>query len=510
MKDQSPATRRKRPNRRKSGILLPLTSLPSRFGIGGLGPEAFRFAEFLHEAGQSLWQVLPLTATDPGCGNSPYSPTSAFAGSPTLISPEALVDEGLLDESELVDAPVFNPTHVDYDAVITFKERLFRKAWGNFSKRGDNPDFQAFLERESDWVMDYALFAAIKKAQGGKPWHEWPHGLKFREPDALEAFKERDLDEVMFYVFLQYVFAVQMAALREHLKKLDIELIGDVPVYVTGDCADVWQHPELFDLDGELNPASVAGVPPDYFSAKGQLWGNPTYNWEAMKKTGFRWWVERLRHLLTFFDCVRIDHFRGLVAYWTLPADAETAEHGEWRDVPYREFFGRLEETFPDLPFWAENLGVLTPDVEELRTSLGLPGMLILQFAFGNPADNPYAPHNHTPVNVIYTGTHDNNTTRGWFEQDASEGERENLAAYLGHWPTEEGAALEMTRMALASVAETAVIPMQDWLNLGAEARINIPSTPRDNWRWRMSPGLATPELAQRIRALSRLYGRTR
>ena len=485
-----------------------MTSLPSRFGIGDLGPEAFRFAEFLHEAGQSLWQVLPLTATDPGCGNSPYSPTSAFAGSHILISPEALVDEGLLDKSTLDSLPPFNPAHVDYDAVLAAKEKLLRKAWVRFQRSGVNPGFQACCEREKDWLQGYCLFIAIKKAMKGKPWHEWPHGLKFREPDALAKFEEQHRDEVMFQSFLQYLFAKQMAALREHLKKLEVELVGDVPVYVTGDCADVWQHPELFDLDDELNPVSVAGVPPDYFSAKGQLWGNPTYNWEAMKKTDFHWWVERLRHLLTFFDCVRIDHFRGLVAYWALPADAETAEHGEWRDVPYQEFFGKLREAFPEMPFWAENLGILTPEVEELRTSLSLPGMLILQFAFGNPAENPYSPHNHTPVNVVYTGTHDNNTTRGWFEQDASEGEKENLAAYLGHEVTQGTASLDLTRMALASVAKVAVIPMQDWLNLDAEARINVPSTPRDNWTWRMAPGAATPELAERIRSLSGIYGR--
>lgn len=495
-------------DKRKSGILLPMTSLPSRFGIGDLGPEAFRFAEFLHEAGQSLWQVLPLTATDPGCGNSPYSPTSAFAGSHILISPEALVDEGLLDKGYLDALPPFDPTHVDYDTVLTTRGKLLRKAWARFQRSGSNPGFQAFCEREKDWLRGYCLFVAIKKVMKGKPWHEWPHGLKFREPDALEKFEEQHRDDVMFQSFLQYLFAKQMAALREHLKKLDIELVGDVPVYVTWDCADVWQHPELFDLDEELNPVSVAGVPPDYFSAKGQLWGNPTYNWEAMKKTDFHWWVERLRHLLTFFDCVRIDHFRGLVAYWALPADAETAEHGEWRDVPYKEFFGRLAEVFPEMPFWAENLGILTPEVEELRTSLSLPGMLILQFAFGDPAKNPYSPHNHTPVNVVYTGTHDNNTSRGWFEQDASEGERENLAAYLGRALTGETAPLELARMALASVAKVAVIPMQDWLDLDAEARINVPSTPRDNWTWRMAPGAATPELAERIRSLSAIYGR--
>ena len=498
--------------KRTSGALLPVTALPSRFGVGDLGPEALKFADFLHKAGQSLWQVLPLTATDPGCGNSPYSPTSAFAGSPILISPEPLVPLGLLDEADLEGAPAFAPDRVDYDGVLRFKDALFQRAWARFQAlpqaHESRSEFAAFCERERGWLDDYALFVAIKGAMGGRAWSEWPEGLRSRQPAALADFERGHADEIGFQRFLQYLFATQMAALRDHLRELGIALIGDVPVYVTRDCADLWQHPELFDLDEELNPVSVAGVPPDYFSEKGQLWGNPTYNWEAMEADGFRWWVERLRRLLTFFDRVRIDHFRGLVAYWALPADAKTAEHGEWKDVPYREFFGRLKEAFPGLPLWAENLGIITPDVEELRTSLGLPGMLILQFAFGNPADNPYAPHNNSPLNVIYTGTHDNNTTRGWFGEDASEGERANLSAYLGHDVTAESAALDLTRMALASVAETAVIPMQDWLDLGSEARVNVPSTPKGNWAWRMSPGATTEELAAFMRKLTALYGR--
>ncbi|MBQ9566425.1 MAG: 4-alpha-glucanotransferase [Synergistaceae bacterium] len=499
----------KQSHKRKSGILLPMTALPSRFGVGDLGPEAWRFADFLRDAGQTLWQVLPLTATDPGCGNSPYSPTTAFAGSALLISPEAMTQSGLLEEGDLRDTPSYDLDRVDYDAVSAFKTRLFQKAWTRFKRRGPNPEFLAFCEREAEWLRGYSLFVTLKNSMNGKPWHDWPHELKFREPDALAEFEKEHKDEVMFQSFLQYLFALQMSALRGHLKELNIELVGDVPVYVTGDCADVWQHPELFDLDEDLNPVSVAGVPPDYFSATGQLWGNPLYNWKAMKRRGFHWWVSRLRHLLSFFDHVRIDHFRGLVAYWALPAGAKTAEHGEWRDVPYQDFFGKLREAFPNMPLWAENLGIITPDVEELRVSLGLPGMLILQFAFGNPWENPYAPHNHTPVNVVYTGTHDNNTTRGWWLEDASEAEKKNLSAYLGHEATEEGVALDLARMALSSVAEIAVVPMQDWLNLGAEGRFNVPSTPSGNWAWRLRPHLAGPDLAREIRELTFLYGRS-
>ena len=494
--------------KRRSGVLLPLTSLPSRFGIGDLGPEALEFAKFLHEAGQSLWQVLPLTATDPGCGNSPYSPTSAFAGSPLLVSPEELAKSGLLDEGDLRDIPDFDPAHVDYKAAAKLKTRLLRRAWARFRNEGHS-DYEAFCGRERHWLEDHSLFAAIKESRGRRPWSEWPEGLRFREPGALEAFGRKHADDVGYHSFVQYVFSIQLAALRERMARLGVGMVGDVPVYVTRDCSDVWQHPELFDLDEELNPVSVAGVPPDYFSAKGQLWGNPLYNWEAMRAGGFRWWIDRLRRLFAFFDLVRIDHFRGLVAYWSIPADAETAERGEWRDAPCREFFARIREEFPNMPLWAENLGVITPDVEDLRTSMGLPGMLVLQFAFGNPWENPYAPHNHTPVNVVYTGTHDNNTSRGWFREDASPSERENLEAYLGRSLSEETAAGELARMALASVAETAVIPMQDWLAVDSRGRINIPSTPSGNWTWRMAPGEATPELARRMRELTALYGRT-
>ena len=496
------------PDRRESGILLPMTCLPSRFGIGDLGPEAFRFATFLRDAGASLWQVLPLTATDPGCGSSPYSPTSAFAGSPLLISPEALVPMGLLDEGDLSRAPAFPPDRVLYGEVSCFKMELFEKAWRRFERSGGRSRLDAFREREASWLDGYALFATIKGALGGLPWAEWPDGLKRREPGTLASFERGHADEIAFCCFLQWLFAEQMSALRAHMAELGVELVGDVPVYVTQDCADVWQRPELFDLDEDLAPVSVAGVPPDYFSEEGQLWGNPVYDWEAMRETGFQWWIDRLRHLLRSFDRVRIDHFRGLVAYWAVDAGEETAVRGEWRDVPYRELFAKIEEAFPDMPFWAEDLGVLTPEVEDLRTSLGLPGMLILQFAFGSPAHNPYAPHSHSPMSVVYTGTHDNDTTKGWHEGGATAQEKENVSAYVGRELTADEAVMAMIRMALSSVARTAVIPMQDWLGLGSEARVNVPARPFGNWEWRMMPGAASAELAARIRPLVALYGR--
>ena len=493
---------------RRSGILLPLFALPSRYGIGDMGPEALRFADFLRDAAQTVWQVLPLTAIDGGCGNSPYSPTSAFAGNPLLISPEALADSGLIGEADLADAPAFDDARVDYDRVRAFKDALLRRAWSNFKRAGARSRYERFFADNRHWLEGYSFFAAIKGCRGGQPWYEWPEDLKFRRHEALHRTWMEMADEIEFHRFVQFLFSSQMGALRSRLSDLGICLVGDVPVYVTRDCADVWLHPHLFELDEELAPVSVAGVPPDYFSPTGQLWGNPLYNWDAMLAEDFRWWMERLRHLLTFFDRVRIDHFRGLVGYWSLPADARTAEAGRWRSAPHERFFEALCRNFPTLPFWAENLGILTPEIETLRRNLGLPGMLVLHFAFGDPARNPYAPHNHTPVNVIYTGTHDNNTSLGWFEEDASSEEIANLSRYLGHEVNRSTVVGEMVRMAMSSVAETAVVPMQDHLELGSSYRTNIPATPSGNWTWRMMPGQADKRLASHLRELTEFYGR--
>ena len=493
---------------RESGILLPLPALPSRYGIGDMGPEALKFADFLKDAAQRVWQVLPLTPIDGGCGNSPYSPTSAFAGNPLLISPEALAASGLLSEDDLSAAPLFDEGRVDYDRVRDFKGPLLRKAWRNFKRTNSRSEYERFFADNRHWLEGYSFFAALKENRDGQPWYEWPEGLKFRRHEALHRTWVEMADEIEFHRFVQFLFASQMAALRSRLSELEIKLVGDVPVYVTRDCADIWIHPHLFDLDETLAPVSVAGVPPDYFSATGQLWGNPLYNWDTMLAEDFRWWMERLRHLLTLFDRVRIDHFRGLVGYWALPADAKTAEIGCWRSVPHESFFETLRRNFPALPFWAENLGVLTPEIEALRRDLGLPGMLVLHFAFGDPSHNPYAPHNHEPVNVVYTGTHDNNTSLGWFEEDATSQDIANLSLYLGHEVTRHTAAREMVRMAMSSVAETAVVPMQDHLGLSSSGRINVPSTPGGNWTWRMESGQAGDRLAARLRALAELYGR--
>lgn len=498
--------------KRSAGILMPVTALPSGYGIGDFGPEALEFAKFLHDAGQTMWQVLPLTAIDSGCGNSPYSPTSAFAGNYLLISPEILTEDNLLTKEELKKlAEKYNFTknqdHVDYESSRAFKTEILNAAYKHYVK-GNTSEFKTFCAK-TEWLEAFSVFSVIKHSQGGLPWYEWPEGLKHKEPEDIAKFRKEYSDEIKLQNFYQYIFFSQAMRLKKYLKELNIELIGDIPLYVTRDCADVWQNPELFDLDEELNPITVAGVPPDYFSETGQLWGNPTYKWDVMESQGFDWWVRRLKNLLGLFDRVRIDHFRGLVAYWAVPASEDTAKNGKWIQVPYKKFFATLKTNFPEMPFWAENLGIITPDVEELRKEMNLPGMLVLHFAFGNPADNPYAPHNHIRDSVVYTGTHDNNTSRGWFENDATESEIKNFSSYIGR-DVMDGFIFtsEVTRLAVSSVANTAIIPMQDYLRLGSEARINIPSTPSGNWSWRMLPDAIPDGLADRISAACKLYGR--
>ena len=492
---------------RKSGILLPLTSLPSKYGIGDLGPEAIRFAEFLKKAGQTIWQVLPPTVVDGGNGNSPYSPPSAFAGNPLLISPEVLVSWGLLDKDDLKDVPSFEPGRVEYDRVRAYKNTLLRRAWANFKNMGQRTEYKEFFSINRYWLESYSFFAAFKEIREGECWYHWPDPLKYRYHEALHQAWETSQDEIEYHRFVQYLFHTQVKALRDCLRQFGIEFVGDMPIYMTLDCADVWMSPQLFELDDQLKPVFVAGVPPDYYSATGQLWGNPLYRWDAMMADNFYWWMSRLRHLLTLFDKIRIDHFRGLIGYWSVPAGEKTAEKGCWRSAPHERFFERLSWEFPDKPFWAENLGNLTPEIENARRGMGLPGMLVLHFAFSDPARNPYAPHNHAFDNVIYTGTHDNNTSIGWFENAASK-EISNLILYLGKEITRDTICGDMIRMAMSSVAETAVVQMQDYLELGEKSRMNLPSTPYGNWEWRMLPGQITDELASHIRTLTKLYDR--
>ncbi len=493
---------------RTSGILLHISSLPSRFGIGGLGGSARQFIDFLAAAGQGLWQVLPLGPT--GYGDSPYQALSAFAGNPLFISPEVLLQQGWLIEEDLHDL-AFPETHVDYGAVIVFKQQLLARAFDRFRQRADETqrgELEAFCEQHAFWLDDYALFAALK-AHFQVNWTEWESALARRDSAAMDHWRSQLAEPIALQRFIQYQFFQQWTGLREYAHERGVRLVGDVPLFVAHDSADVWAHPEWFHLDDNGHPTVVAGVPPDYFSATGQLWGNPLYNWEMLAETGYHFWVERLRLLLTQVDWVRLDHFRGFAAYWEVPGDHDTALHGHWVQGPGKALFEQLKSTLGGLPLIAEDLGIITPDVEALRKALALPGMAVLQFAFGldenGYADSPYLPHNLSTDMVIYTGTHDNNTTVGWW-QTTSEEERHYIRRYLNtdantiHW--------DFIRAALGSVADMAIVPLQDLLGLGSEGCLNRPGQAENNWTWRYRAEDLTPDLATWLREMTTLYGR--
>jgi len=496
--------------RRGSGILLHITSLPSSYGIGDLGLSAYRFVDFLSETKQSFWQILPLKPTSTAHGNSPYSSFSAFAGNILLISPERLVEEGLLSKADIEDRPSFSDERVIYEAVTEYKTRLFRAAYGNFKKRGQQDcDFEAFCAENRCWLDDYALFVTLKENFNGVVWGEWPEDIRDRKGKIGKELQGKLRDKIEMEKFLQYVFYKQWHSLRAYCNSKDIQIIGDIPIYVNYDSADVWANPRIFKLGEGRRPTFVAGVPPDYFSSTGQLWGNPVYNWEALKKTGYAWWMRLIEHNLKLFNIIRLDHFRGLVAYWEVPAGEETAVNGRWVEVPVRDFFDRLLKHFPSLPIIAEDLGIITPDVKEIMGLYGFPGMKILLFAFGDDlATNPYVPHNHVKNCAVYTGTHDNNTARGWFRREAGPEDRRRLFQYLGREVSEETVCRELVRMAMMSVADLTIIPMQDILGLGEEARMNVPSTANGNWEWRLLPDQLTPSLATGLSELTHIYGR--
>lgn len=493
---------------RTSGILLHPTSLPSRFGIGDLGPEAYKFVDFLVEAGQSLWQVLPLGPT--GYGNSPYASYSAFAGNTLLISPERLVEERLLDHADLEERPV-GP--VDYGLAHQFKARILGRAYERFLTTPDTnlqSEFESFVTRQSYSLPDYALFRALKDEHGGAAWTEWkPLG------DARERLKA----EIEAHEFYQFLFFRQWSALRRYCHEHGIKIIGDFPIFVAHDSADVWICPEQFKLDADGKPLVVAGVPPDYFSATGQFWGNPLYNWERMRADGFKWWIERVRAMFAIVDVARVDHFRGFAACWEIPGDDRTAERGRWVKTPGRELFNSIRTALGDLPIIAEDLGVITADVIALRDEFGFPGMRVLQFGFGgDPQTSVDLPHNFVRNVVAYTGTHDNDTAVGWFNSVAGEGSLRTEAEidqqrlfclqYLNsageeiHW--------DFIRAVWASVADRAIAPLQDVLGLGSEARMNLPNSTAGNWMWRFSAETLTKGVAIRLRNLNRLYGRDR
>jgi len=496
--------------RRASGVLLHVTSLPSRFGIGDFGPGARRFAQFLAKAAQSYWQILPLTPTSTFIGNSPYSSDSAFAVNPLLISPEAMVEEGWLDEEDLGGYVQANPAVTDYEGAEIFKDGLLRLAFGRGRQRLESDAaFRVFCHDAAYWLDDYALFRAIKSERDGQGWSDWPHELRDRRADALEAVRDRRAEEIAYIRFVQYLAFSQWRALCRALRENDIQVIGDMPIYVTQDSADVWANPELFKLDADKRPVFVAGVPPDYFSATGQRWGNPVYDWPAHERLAFDWWLRRMGHNMGLYDTIRLDHFRGFEAYWEIPAAEETAVRGQWVKAPGTALFKAMQRRFPSLPLIAEDLGVITAEVRELMAAYGFPGMKILQFAFGaGIAENRDAPHNYTRDCVAYTGTHDNNTTLGWARSEAGLEALTTLYDYVGREVPPEMAPWELIRLVMASTAATVVTPMQDLLCLGEGARMNMPSVAKGNWGWRAVEEQFEGAVAERLHRLTELFGR--
>lgn len=493
---------------RSSGVLLHPTSLPSRFGIGDLGSEAYRFVEFLAESRQKLWQVLPLGPT--GYGNSPYMCFSAMAGNPLLISPERLRDDGLLSEEDFGNLPQFPTDKVDFEQVIQVKIPLLKKACENF-KKDTSPKYQqrfkSFCTSKAYWLDDYAFFMALREAYEGESWHKWEPEIAQRDPAALDKLGQQLADEIIYHKYLQFEFFRQWSDIKRFANDRGIEIIGDIPIYVAHDSADVWAHPEYFCLDKETKePALMAGVPPDYFSETGQLWGNPVYDWEQLQKDHFKWWVERFQSLLDYVDIVRIDHFRGFEAYWAVERGEKTAMNGEWIKAPGQGLFQVIKDKFGKLPVLAEDLGLITPEVEKLRDEFEFPGMKILQFAFGSGPGNPYLPFNFERNSVVYTGTHDNNTTVGWYD-NLPEHEKHGVLGYVGCIST-DGIHWDLIRLALSSIANQAITPLQDILGLGSAARMNVPSEGKGNWEWRYVPGALTYREIELLKKMTETFGR--
>ena len=490
---------------RRSGVLMPVSSLPSRFGIGGFSKEAYEFVDFLAASGQSLWQILPLGPT--GYGDSPYQSFSTFAGSPYYISLDALIEEGLLTEEECSSVDFGNDTKkVDYEKIYHTRFDLLRRAFVR-ANVSENAEYIEFVKVNQWWLEDYAMYMAIKDSQDGISWIEWDEGIRLRRPQAMADYKEKLADDIAFYNYQQYLFFKQWMALKDYANKMGVHIVGDIPIYVAFDSADTWANPELFQLDEENVPIAVAGCPPDAFSDTGQLWGNPLYKWDYHEETEFAWWLQRLSHCFRIYNIVRIDHFRGFDAYWAIPYGDETAENGAWKKGPGYKLFEVMKKKLGNRAVIAEDLGFLTPSVLKLVKKTGYPGMKVLQFAFDAQGNSDYLPHKYTNNSVVYTGTHDNDTVNGWIASLS----RKDLAfakKYLNVKRTPE-LCESLIRTALGCVADTAIIPIQDYLGLGAEARINTPSTLGGNWEWRMERDACTEELSKRMLELSLLYGRT-
>ncbi|MDO4475969.1 MAG: 4-alpha-glucanotransferase [Lachnospiraceae bacterium] len=493
---------------RMSGILVHPTSFPSPYGIGDLGQGAYDFIDFLKETDQHLWQVLPLSPT--GFGDSPYQGPSAFAGQPLIISPDLLIKKGLLTEEDVADNPEWDPRKVDYGPAIEYKYTLLRKAFAAFPHTPDKTmleDFEKFCEQERVWLEDYCLFMALKNEHEGKCWLEWEEETRILTAAARRKWLKKLNEEIRFWQFVQFVFAQQWAELRAYAHEADVKIIGDIPIFVALDSCDVWANQKYFQLDTKGYPTCVAGVPPDYFSATGQLWGNPLYDWDTLKEYGYDWWVERVRHQLSMVDYLRIDHFRGFEAYWAVPADEETAINGEWVKGPCEDLFNAIQKRLgDDLPIFAEDLGIITAEVEELRDHFNFPGMKVLQFGFGDMNDDNYIPHFYKSSNCIcYTGTHDNDTTMGWYAEQP-----EVVQDRIRRYGNTDGGRVswDFIRFCLGSVAKYAIFPIQDLLYLGSEDRMNTPGVPAANWTFRYTQDMLTEECQTWLKLNTALFGR--
>jgi 4-alpha-glucanotransferase len=496
-------------SRRTSGILLHPTCFPSRFGIGDLGEEAYRFIDFLADGLQQVWQILPLGPT--GYGNSPYLCYSALAGNPLLISPDKLVEDELLSEEDFVNLPNFSPDSVDFNAVIETKFPILKRASDRFQQKASKElksEFAEFCDRHRHWLDDYALFMALKEAFGGESWNNWDKEIAQRHPEAIARWTQQLGESIFWQKFLQFEFFRQWKSLKKYANEKGVSIFGDIPIYVAHDSVDVWANPELFCLDEKTGEAALmAGVPPDYFSETGQLWGNPVYDWKKHEKSNFAWWMRRVEGILEYVDIVRIDHFRGFESFWAVPQGEETAMNGVWVPAPGEAFFRLLQRKLGDLPIVAEDLGVITPEVEALRDNFGFPGMKILHFAFDSDRANAFLPFNFTNRNcIVYTGTHDNDTTVGWFEVRSPE-EKARVVDFLGCL-CDDGIHWSLIRLALGTIANTAIFPFQDLLGLGSDTRMNKPSVADGNWNWRYRAEAVNTDVSAKLKYLTSLYGR--
>jgi 4-alpha-glucanotransferase len=491
---------------RSSGVILHISSLPSRHGIGDLGQSAYQWIDFLDQSGTGFWQILPLNPT--GFGESPYQALSTHAGNPDFINPDLLVSDGLLSSKDILISQPLSDHRVDFRRMRKYKAEILVLAFSNFKKganRSFSVEFQDFQDLNHSWLLDFSTFMAIRMENRQKSWKEWPVPLKFRQKSALQGYQRANAEEILWHSFLQFLFHRQWNAVKSYANQKGIRIIGDIPIYVGFDSADVWANPHLFQLDNDLNPLAVAGVPPDFFSSSGQLWGNPLYDWPAHKHNGYQWWINRIRTTLTQVDVIRLDHFRGFAGYWHVPAGSETAADGEWKEGPGSDLFDAIESEIGNLPFIAEDLGVITPDVVELRDALNLPGMKVLQFAFGNGTENEYLPHHYERNCIAYTGTHDNEPSRSWFAS-LPEQQRQFCLNYVGGSSKEIAHA--MIRAIWQSPAIFAIAPFQDFLQVGSSGRMNLPGSAKGNWRWRLKPDQLTDDCSDWMKRINITFGR--